>query len=73
MRDITSDAIAADERAQAIGTVLEELLAGDPTLDDLPDLLFAGVTGIELGEPAYDDDGVSSSLSYEVGFRSYLS
>src|SRR5438445_11930788 len=49
VRDITRDAVAADGCAQAIGAVLEELLASDPTREVLPAVYFAVMTGISLG------------------------
>jgi hypothetical protein len=72
VRNPQSDAAAAEERVMELLTVVEELLAGDPTLAGFPDLLLAGVSGIELAEPAFDDDGVTSGVGVEVSYRSYL-
>lgn len=72
VRDPAGDPSVSDQRAVALGTVLEELLAGDPQLGGLLNLLIAIVVGGELAEPSFDDDGVLSALTYEVLFRSYL-
>lgn len=73
VRNLHSDPIAADERVMEIATVVEELLAGDPTLAGFADLLFAGVAGAELIAPEFDDDGVTSAMAVEIGYRSRLS
>lgn len=73
VRNLQSDAVAADERTAEIATVVEELLAVDPTLAGFPHLLFAGVAGADLIAPEYDDDGVTSAMALEIGYRSYLS
>lgn len=72
VRNPQGDAIAADERAMEILTAAEELLAGDSTLAGFPSLLWAGVSGAELLEPAFDNDGVTSGIAVEIGYRSYL-
>lgn len=72
VRNLQSDAAAADERVMELLTVVEELLAGDPTLAGFPNLLLAGVSGVELAEPAFDDDGVTSGVGVEISYRSYL-
>ncbi|UUV34381.1 hypothetical protein NQK81_13300 [Amycolatopsis roodepoortensis] len=68
-RDIGSDQYAADSRAVAIGTVLEDLLATDPTAGGA--VLIRRVESGEL-EPLVDDDGVIASLSYSVTVESEL-
>lgn len=73
VRNMASDAEAADERAMSIGTVVEELLAAEPTLSGFPNLLFAGVAGGDLIAPEFDDDGVTSAMAMEIGYRSRLS
>lgn len=61
----------ADQRAVAIGTVLEELLADDPTVGGaVPKGLYAVVAGGDLATVA-DDDGVYSQLTYNLQFTSY--
>lgn len=72
VRNLQSDAAAADERVMELLTIVEELLAGDPTLAGFPNLLLAGVTAAELAEPAFDDDGVTSGVGVEISYRSYL-
>lgn len=72
VRNVASDAIAADERVAELLAVVEELLAGDPTLSGFPELLFAGVAGGDLIAPEFDDDGVISAAGIEIGYRSYL-
>lgn len=73
VRNPQSDALAADERVMELLQVVEELLAADSTLAGFPHLLLAGVSGVELAEPAFDDDGVTSGLAAEISYRSYLS
>lgn len=72
VRNPQSDAAAADERVMELLQVVEELLAADPTLAGFPNLLLAGVTGAELEEPAFDDDGVIGGMTAEISYRSYL-
>ncbi len=69
VRDISSDQYAADTRAVAIGTALEELLAADPTAGGA--VLVRRVESGEL-EPLQDDQGVVASLSYSVTVQSEL-
>ena len=59
----------ADERAAAIGTVLEEYLAANPLLGGI-----AQVATIESGdiEPFQDDDAVYAQLTYNVSVQSEL-
>lgn len=68
-RDIGGDQYLADVRAVEIGTVLEELLAADPTAGGA--VLVRRVESGEL-EPLHDDDGVVASLSYSVTVQSEL-
>lgn len=72
VRNPQSDAVAADDRVMALLQVVEELLAADQTLAGFPGLLLAGVTAVELDEPAFDDDGVIAAAAAEVSYRSYL-
>jgi hypothetical protein len=61
----------ADQRAVVIGTVLEELLADDPTVGGVvPKGLYGIVAGGDLAHVA-DDDGVYSQLTYNLEFTSY--
>ncbi len=61
----------AEGRTVELGAAVEEYLATHGRLDDLPGLLYAAVTGGELGY-ALDDDGVTSALQLQVEFTSYL-
>lgn len=62
---------AADQRAVVIGTVLEELLADDPTVGGVvPKGLYGVVAGGELTH-VVDDEGVYSELTYHLEFTSY--
>jgi hypothetical protein len=61
----------AETRAMEIATEVEEFLARNPRLADLPGLLFGGVVAGELGY-AIDDDGVTSAMQLSVEFSSYL-
>lgn len=72
VRNFQSDAVAGDQRVAGLLQVLEEQLAGDPTLSGLPNLLFIGVKGIDLLSPAFDDDAVTCEALAEIGYRSYL-
>lgn len=72
VRNLQSDPVAGDERVAELLTVVEELLAGDPTLTGLDNLLFAGVKGADVAEPEFDDDGVTCGALVEIGYRSYL-
>lgn len=67
-RDTTE---ATDVRAVEIGTAIEEYIAGNPTLDDLPDLKLAAVQAVEL-DGWVDDDGATTILALQVGLKSYL-
>lgn len=60
-----------DERATALGTVVEELVAADPTLNSPPGLLYGGVHSVEL-DYELTDDGAISALTYELQFTSRL-
>jgi hypothetical protein len=68
-KNIKHDQYAADARAVEIGTVLEELLAGNPTGDGA--LLVQTPDSGEL-EPLFDDEGVYAQLTYSVTVRSEL-
>ncbi|MBB4702574.1 hypothetical protein [Sphaerisporangium siamense] len=61
----------ADGRAVQIGTVLEQLLAADPSFRILPEVMFAGVTSGEL-DGGDDDDAVVAVVNYELTFRATL-
>ncbi|MGO1049784.1 hypothetical protein [Crossiella sp. CA198] len=60
-----------DERATALGLVLEELVAGDANLTDPAGLLYGGVDSVEL-DYELTDDGATSVLTYELKFESRL-
>lgn len=60
-----------DQRATELGTVVEELIAGDPTLADITNLLYGGVTSGEL-DYELTDDAVASVLELHLAFRSRL-
>lgn len=60
-----------DARASEIGAVVEELIAGDPTIGGLAGLKSAVVVGMELDGGA-DDDGAESILTYRIELFSYL-
>lgn len=60
----------AEARAVEIGSEVEAFLARNERLSDLPGLLYAGVTGGELGY-AIEDDAVTSALQLSVEFTSY--
>lgn len=64
-----SDQYLADLRAVAIGTVLEEMVAADPTLGGL--VLAAEAESGEM-EPLTHDDGVMAQLLYTISVRSEL-
>lgn len=63
----------AEERAVEIGTIVEQLLAGNPRQDDsgVPGLLLERVVSGELLSTADDDAGIAM-LIYQVEFRSQL-
>jgi hypothetical protein len=67
--NIKSDQYAADLRVVAIGTVMEEILAADPTGGGA-----VQVRAVESGdlEQMFDDDGVWSQLTYSATVRSEL-
>lgn len=68
-KNISSDQYAADLRAVEIGTVMEDLLAADPTAGGA-----VQVRTVESGdlEQMFDDNGVWSQLNYSVTVRSEL-
>lgn len=67
------DAVAGDQRAAELGTVLEEDLAANPTMAGaVSRLLHIFVASVDLLEPSVDDDGVTCGIDYDIGFRSYL-
>lgn len=72
VRNLQSDEQAADQRASDLLLAVEELVAGDSTLAGFANLLFVGVSGIELHDPAYDDDGVVARIDAEISYRSYM-
>lgn len=61
-----------DARAVQIGAAVEEYIAGNPTLDDLPGLKLAAVEAIDLDPGALDDDGATSLLTLQIALKSYL-
>ena len=65
------DTVDTDTRAVALGAVIEDTLATNPTLGNVPGLLYGGIASAELDYLA-DDDSMSSLLSYEIAFRSRL-
>lgn len=67
--DSSHDFEAADRRAVELGTVLEELVAGDPRLSDT-----TLATAISSGDlEALEDDGAAvAQLTYEISVRSEL-
>lgn len=60
----------SDERACALGVVVEELVAGNPTLG-VTGLKVASVVGVEL-DGGVDDECATSVLTYQIGLKSYL-
>lgn len=69
VRNISSDQYEGDARAIAIGTVLEDMLAADPTMGGTVQLLR--VESGELSTEA-DDHGVITCLVYSVTVQSEL-
>lgn len=69
VKNAASDQYAADARAAELGTVLEELLAGNPLLDGR-----VQVATVESGdlEPLRDDDGVWAQFTYNLTVQSEL-
>lgn len=63
------DVAAAEARAVELGAVVEELVAGNPTLNDLADLKLAQVAGVEL-DSGVDDESAYARLVYEIEFVS---
>jgi hypothetical protein len=61
-----------DVRAIEISTVIEEYIAANPKLGDLPNLLKATVDGVKLSS-WLDDDGATSSVVLTIGLHSFLS
>ncbi|HEY0645514.1 MAG TPA: hypothetical protein VGD39_19010 [Nocardioides sp.] len=62
---------ATDTRAAEIATVIEEYVAGNPTLDDLSGLKLAEVQAVESGG-WIDDDGATSTLTIQIGLKSVV-
>lgn len=60
-----------DARAVAIGDVIANYIATNPTLGDLTDLKLAQVSGVDL-DGWIDDDGAGSVLTIAVSLMSYL-
>jgi hypothetical protein len=63
---------ASDARAVEIGAAIEEYIAGNPTLDDMPGMLLAAVEAIELDPGGVDDEGATSELTLQIALKSYL-
>lgn len=61
----------AEARVMEIGSYVEDFLATNERLSELPGLLYAGATSGELGY-ALDDDAVTSALQLSVEFSSYM-
>lgn len=61
---------AAETRAAAIGTVIENYLAANPTLS-VTGLILARIRGWSLTSTG-DDDGTYAALTYSIAFESYL-
>lgn len=67
-----ADHTKTDVEAEAIGLVVEELLAATPSvIHSVTGLYYAGVDSIDL-DPATDDDGVVTDLTYALRFRARL-
>jgi len=61
-----------DARAVEISTAIEEYIAANPKLGELPGLLKATVDGVKLSG-WLDDDGATSSVVLTIGLHSFLS
>lgn len=64
-----SDQVKADLRVVALGTVIEEAIAGDPTLSG--GAMCAEIRSGDL-EPLIDDNGVAAQMIYTIQVRSEL-
>lgn len=65
------DLEASDVRACALGAIVEELVAGNPTLG-VSGLKVASIVGVDL-DGGTDDETAEAVLTYQVGLKSHLS
>ncbi|MDF2968364.1 MAG: hypothetical protein K0Q93_2142 [Nocardioidaceae bacterium] len=66
-----SNMLDLDQQAVEMGTVLEEILAADANLDDLPGVVYGGVSGGDLVQE-HTDSGAGVTLEYRLRFVSRL-
>lgn len=66
-----SDPYEVEFRATELGTVVEELLAGDPDLTGLTGIIYSGISNVFLDSDV-DDDGAIGILTYDVLVKSRL-
>jgi hypothetical protein len=62
---------AAEARTVALGAPIENHIAANPTLGDVPGLLLARVAGHEL-DSGVDDESAEAVLTYQIALKSYL-
>ncbi len=62
---------AVEARAVQLSMIVEEWIAANPTLGDLPDLKLAKVQGVEL-EAGIEDDSATADLTLTIGLMSFL-
>ena len=60
-----------EARAAEISTFVEEWIAANPTLGNLPDLKLAAVQAVEL-DSGLDDDSATAELTLTIGLMSFL-
>ncbi len=66
------DTADVEARAAEIGQVVEELLAGDPTLSGaVAGLKMAAITNV-LIDSGCDDDGALAELTYQISLMSHI-
>lgn len=62
---------SAETRAVALSNLVEDYIAANHTLGDLPNLLLAQVVGVDL-DGFLEDDGATAQVTLAVALKSFL-
>lgn len=60
-----------EARAVELSNLIEDWIAANPSLGDVPNLLVAKVQGVEL-DSGIEDDGATAELTLTIGLKSFL-
>lgn len=62
---------AVEARAAELSTIVEDWIAANPTLGDIPSLKVARVQGVEL-DSGIEDDSATADITLTIGLLSFL-